>query len=265
MLIIPAIDIRKGRCIRLAQGNLRDETVFSEEPEGVAKLWQLKGAKMLHVVDIDGAVTGIPKNLDIVLKIVKTLRIPVEFGGGIRNIETLDKIMNGGVERAILGTSVISNTDFLKAAVDKYKHRIMVGIDAKKGLVAVKGWKEVTNKRAVTIAKEVEAAGVKTILFTDIEKDGMLSGPNFKNTKELAQAVNMEVIASGGVTSIDDVENLCALEKYGVSGMVIGKSLYTGNLDLKKAIRLAKEYQPSDLRTRKKKNKIKARKSGRRI
>ncbi|MEI7905096.1 MAG: 1-(5-phosphoribosyl)-5-[(5-phosphoribosylamino)methylideneamino]imidazole-4-carboxamide isomerase [Candidatus Firestonebacteria bacterium] len=262
MLIIPAIDIRKGRCIRLAQGNLRDETIFSEEPVSVAKLWQLKGAKMIHLVDIDGAVTGTPKNIDLVLKIVKTLRIPVEFGGGIRDMETLDKVMNAGVERVILGTSAISSRDFLKEAVDKYKSAIMVGIDAKKGMVAVKGWKEVTNKRALTIAKEVQEIGVQTIMFTDIEKDGMLSGPNFKSIKELAQAVKMEVVASGGVTTMADVEHLCAMAKYGVCGMVVGKSLYTGNLDLKKVIKFAKEYQPADRRQRKKKIQRKAKKGG---
>ncbi|MFH1825158.1 MAG: 1-(5-phosphoribosyl)-5-[(5-phosphoribosylamino)methylideneamino]imidazole-4-carboxamide isomerase [Candidatus Firestonebacteria bacterium] len=261
MLIIPAIDIRKRRCIRLAQGNLRDETVFSEQPISVAKLWQLKGAKWIHIVDIDGAITGIPKNLDIVFKIVKTLKIPVQFGGGVRDLDILDKILDGGVERVVLSTSVVSSLDFLKEAYGKYKNKIIVGIDSRKGMVAIKGWKETTNKKALTLAKEVEDIGIKTVMFTDIEKDGMLSGPNFKSIKEIAKSVNIGVIAAGGISTMADVENLLAMEKYGVTGMIIGKALYTGKLELEKVIKLAKDYSPENRRLKKKRKKSKRKKS----
>ena len=258
MLIIPAIDVRKGRCIRLAQGNVRDETVYSEQPVSVAKLWQLNGAKMIHLVDIDGAITGTPKNLATIFKIVRAIKIPVQMGGGIRDMETLEKVFDGGVERAILGTSAVAaSLDFLKEAYAKYKDRIVVGIDAKRGMVAVKGWKEITNKRALTIAKEVQEVGIKEIIYTDIEKDGMLCGPNFKSIKEIANAVNMGVIATGGISCIKDVEHLLAMEKYGVSGMIIGKALYTGKVDLKAAIKLAKEYKPEARRLTKKTKKQK--------
>lgn len=262
MLIIPAIDIRRRKCIRLAQGNVRDETVFSEQPVSVAKLWQLQGAKYVHIVDIDGAITGTPKNLDIVFKIVKTLKIPVQFGGGVRNMETLKEALDGGVERVILGTSAVNSMDFLKEAYDKYKDRIIVGIDAKRGMIAIKGWREVTNKKAINVAKEVEKIGIKTIIFTDIEKDGMLSGPNFKGIKEIAKSVNIEVIVTGGISTMEDVENLLAMEKYGVTGMIIGKALYTGKLELKKVIKLSKEFLPENRRLRKKKVRRKIKKSG---
>ena len=256
MLIIPAIDIRKGRCIRLAQGNVRDETVYSEQPVSVAKIYQLHKAKMIHVVDIDGAITGTPKNLETIFKIVRSVKVPVQMGGGIRDMETLEKVMNGGVERVILGTSAVAtNFDFLKEAFDKYKSRIIVGIDAKRGMVAVRGWKEVTNKRALTIAKEVQELGIKEIIFTDIEKDGMLSGPNFKSIKEISTAVDMGVIASGGISGIKDVEHLLNMEKYGVTGMIIGKALYTGKLDLKEAIKLARDFKPEAGKTKKQKRK----------
>ncbi|MFH1074278.1 MAG: 1-(5-phosphoribosyl)-5-[(5-phosphoribosylamino)methylideneamino]imidazole-4-carboxamide isomerase [Candidatus Firestonebacteria bacterium] len=258
MLIIPAIDVRKGRCIRLAQGNVRDETVYSEQPESVAKLWQLNGARMIHLVDIDGAITGTPKNLATIFKIVRAIKVPVQMGGGIRDMETLEKVFDGGVERAILGTSaVVASLDFLKEAYAKYKDRIVVGIDAKRGMVAVKGWKEITNKRALTIAKEVQEVGIKEIIYIDIEKDGMLCGPNFKSIKEIANAVNIGVIATGGISGIKDVEHLLAMEKYGVTGMIIGKALYTGNVDLKAALKLAKEYKPEVRRLTKKTKKQK--------
>jgi phosphoribosylformimino-5-aminoimidazole carboxamide ribotide isomerase len=260
MLIIPAIDIRKGRCIRLAQGNVRDETVYSEQPVSVAKLWQLNGAKMIHLVDIDGAITGAPKNLATILKIVRAVKIPVQMGGGIRDMETLEKVFDGGVERAILGTSAVTaSLDFLKDAYAKYKNRIIVGIDAKRGLVAINGWKEITNRKALNIAKEVQDIGIKEIIYTDIEKDGMLCGPNFKSIKEIAEAVEMGVIATGGISGIKDVEHLLAMEKYGVSGMIIGKAMYTGRIDLKAAIRLAKEYKPEPRRVSKTTKKSKKR------
>ncbi len=206
----------------------------------MAKLWQLKGARYLHVVDLDGALAGEPKNLKYVFEMVKALRIPIELGGGIREYSVLKKILDKGVRRVILGTSAIKDEKFLRKAIDKFGKRVVVGIDARKGYAAVKGWKDQTKVKAVDLALEMQELGVKTIIYTDIDKDGLLTGPNVKACKEMAQKVKMEVIASGGVTTLRDVANLRAVEKYGVSGAIVGKSLYSGDLDLKEAIKVAK-------------------------
>jgi phosphoribosylformimino-5-aminoimidazole carboxamide ribotide isomerase len=240
MLILPAIDLRKGRCVRLVRGDVRDETVYSNEPVSMAKLWQLKGARYLHGVDLDGALTGEPKNLKHVFNIIKALRIPVEFGGGVRDYATLKKILDKGVRRVILGTSAMQDEKFLRKAVDKFGKRVVVGIDARNGYAAVKGWKEQSKVKAVDLALEMQELGVKTIIYTDINRDGLLTGPNIKACKEIAQKVKMEVIASGGVTSLRDVANLRAIEKYGVTGAIVGKSLYSGDMELKDAIKVAK-------------------------
>ena len=253
MLVIPAIDIRKGRCVRLVQGNPRDETVFSKEPVSIAKLWQIKGAKYIHVIDLDGALTGSPKNLDIVFDIVRSIKIPVQFGGGIRDIDTLEAIFKGKVDRVVLGTATIQTIDFVKEAYKKYKDRIVVGIDAKNDVAAIKGWKDITNKNIFTLAKEIKDVGIKTVIFTDVKKDGMLGGPNFKMIKEVARTTELEVIASGGISTLDDVEHIRALEKYGVTGIIIGTALYTGAIDLKEAVRIGELPLPSDKHARKKK------------
>ena len=253
MLIIPAIDLRKGRCVRLVRGDIRDETVYSEQPVSMAKLWKLKGAKWLHVVDLDGAMTGTPKNLKHVFDIVKHVKIPVQFGGGVRDFDTLQKILKRGVKRVILGTSACQDEAFLSKAVGRFGSRVVVGIDARDGWVAIKGWKEVSKKRAVEFARDMEKFGVKTLIFTDIKKDGMLSGPNFKSIKEIAQAVKVPVIASGGVSALKDIKHLCNLEKYGVEGAIIGKALYNGDLDLKDAIKVASGEKEITLERRRKK------------
>ena len=240
MLILPAIDLRKGRCVRLVRGDIRDETVYSKEPVSMAKLWQLKGARYLHVVDLDGALTGVPKNLKHVFAITKALRIPVEFGGGVRDYATLKKILDKGVRRVILGTSAMLDEKFLIKAVEKFGKRVVVGIDARNGMAAIQGWKEQSKVKAIDLALAMQDMGVKTIIYTDINRDGLLTGPNIKACKEIAQKVKMEVIASGGVTTLRDVANLRAIEKYGVTGAIVGKSLYSGDLDLKEAIQVAK-------------------------
>lgn len=253
MYVIPAIDIRKGRAVRLVQGDLRDETVYSQEPVSVAKLWKLKGAKRLHVIDLDGAFSGKLSNLDYVKEIIKATDFKVQMGGGIRDLKTIEKVINIGVSSVILGTSAVQNKEFVKEAVKEYGKCIIVGIDAKKGMVAIKGWKQVTKVNAVDLAKEMEELGVSAIIFTDIQRDGMLEGPNFKSTKEIAQKVDIPVIISGGISGYKDIEHAKKLEKYGISSVIIGKALYTGKIDLKLAIKLVKEpVAPTKTRRKKK-------------
>jgi phosphoribosylformimino-5-aminoimidazole carboxamide ribotide isomerase len=244
MEIIPAIDIRKGCCVRLVQGDLRDETVYSQEPVSVAKLWKIKGAKRLHVIDLDGAFTGKLTSLSYVKDIVKATGLSVQLGGGIRDLKTIEKAFAAGVDRVILGTTVVQNKEFVKEAVKEHGKSILAGIDAKKGLVAIKGWKTVTKVQAVELAKEMAELGVGALIFTDIQRDGMLEGPNFQSTKEIAKAVDIPVIASGGVGRYKDLDHLKRLERYGVSSVIIGKALYSGAIDLKQAIKLAKEPLP---------------------
>jgi phosphoribosylformimino-5-aminoimidazole carboxamide ribotide isomerase len=239
MIVFPAIDLRKGRCVRLIRGDVRDETVYSKEPVSIAKLWQLKGAKYLHVVDLDGALTGEPKNLKYVYQIVKEVKIPVQFGGGVRDLDLIKELLAKGVKRVILGTNALTQ-DFLAKAIKQFgASRIVAGIDSRDGKVAVKGWKETTDISAIDFARNMQEMGIKNIVFTDIKRDGMLSGPNFKSIKAMACALKIPVIASGGVATLKDIRHLKNLEKYGVSGVVIGKALYTGAFDLKEAIALA--------------------------
>jgi phosphoribosylformimino-5-aminoimidazole carboxamide ribotide isomerase len=251
MYVIPAIDIRDGCCVRLVQGYLRDMTVYSKEPVSVAKLWKLKGAKRLHVIDLDGAFSGKLASLDYVKDIIKATDLKVQLGGGIRDLKTIERVLSVGVNWVILGTTVVQDKDFVKAAVKEYGKSIIAGIDAKKGMVAIKGWKQVTKVNAVDLAREMVDLGVESIIFTDIARDGMLEGPNFKSTKELAMAVKVPVIISGGVSSYRDIENAKRLEKYGITSLIIGKALYAGNIDLKDAIKIARE--PASPRAKKKK------------
>jgi phosphoribosylformimino-5-aminoimidazole carboxamide ribotide isomerase len=255
VLILPAIDLRKGRCVRLIRGDIRDETVYSKEPVSMAKLWQLKGAQYLHVVDLDGAITGEPQNLEHVLAIVKALRIPVQFGGGIRDFETLKMLLDKGVRRVILGTSAAQDEKFLRKALDKFGERVVVGIDAKDGYVALKGWVEVSKRKAVDFAKDMQEMGVKRVIYTDIKKDGMLSGPNLKACKEMACALDIPVIASGGVTSLRDVEKLRKLERHGIEGAIVGKALYSGAMDLKEAVKVGLGLSAAPAPVKKKKAK----------
>ena len=239
MIVFPAIDLRKGRCVRLIRGDVRDETVYSKEPVSMAKLWQLKGAKYLHVVDLDGALTGVPKNLKWVYQIVKAVKVPVQFGGGVRTQALIKELLDKGVKRVILGTNALT-MDFVSKAIKRFgASRIVAGVDTRDGKVAVRGWKETTDKTTLDFARELEQLGIKHIIFTDIKRDGMLSGPNFRSVKALACAIDVPIIASGGVHSLKDIRHLKNLEKYGVSGVVIGKALYTGAFDLKEAIAIA--------------------------
>lgn len=243
MQILPAIDIRRGKCVRLIMGDVRDETVYSNEPVEMAKLWQIQGARLIHVVDLDGALTGKPKNMDIILKIAKELRIKIEVGGGIRTEEEIKKYVKADVKRVILSTSAIGNGTFLEEMIEKYRDKIVVGVDAKDGYIAVKGWKDITQLKTLDFIKEMEKKGVKRIVYTDINRDGVLKGPNFKSIETVLKNTSMKVIVSGGVTRLKNLERLMELnKKYGnIDGVIVGKALYTGTMNLKEAIKATKE------------------------
>lgn len=238
MRIYPAIDIIDGECVRLVRGDYSQKTKFAEDPCEVAVRWQNEGGEFVHIVDLDGAKSGNMPNLELISKIANKLDIPIEVGGGIRNIGAANRYLENGVQRVIIGTSALSNPEFVKEAVSKYGDRIAVGIDAKDGMVAVNGWEEVSAVSALTLAKQMEKIGVSYIIYTDIATDGMLNGPNVEAMAEMVLNVpSVKIIASGGVTSIDDV---IALKKTGVEGAIIGKALYIDNIKLSEAVNTAK-------------------------
>lgn len=238
MRLYPAIDIIGGQCVRLSQGDYQKKTTFSEDPLAVARRWESLGGEFLHLVDLDGAKTGDMPNFDLIVSIAKELKIPVEIGGGIRNMEAVTRYLENGVRRVILGTAAIRNPEFVKEAVEQYRDRIVVGIDAKDGMVAVSGWEEVSSVSALELAKQMEELGVKTIIYTDIATDGMLQGPNASAMKEMADHVSMDVVASGGVSALADLE---LLSKTGVEGAIVGKALYTGHMELSDAVALCRK------------------------
>ena len=240
MLIIPAIDLKEGKCVRLEQGLMDKATVYSDDPATTAKHWEAQGAELLHVVDLNGAFAGIPKNLDAIKAIRSAVKMPIEVGGGIRDMATIRTLVSIGIERIILGTAAIENPAFVQEACREFPGRIIVGIDARDGLVAIKGWAEVTKVKAVDLATQMQDYGVIAIIYTDIKRDGMLSGPNIEATKALAEALHIPVIASGGVHTMKDVENLLAVRYSGVSGVITGKAIYTGSLNLKEALAFIK-------------------------
>lgn len=236
MLVIPAIDIRAGKCVRLLQGRFDQETVFADDPVETAVYWQSLGAKRLHVVDLDGAKTGSPGNADIVSRIAWTLDIPVQLGGGIRSVETAQAMLDLGVERVVIGTSAVLDRDFARTMFETLGDQVILGLDASDGFVATHGWQQVSDLRAVDFAREMERLGARRIIHTDISRDGMLEGVNLPAMEEMARAVSIPVIASGGVTTIEDIRNLRKLEPLGIEGVITGKALYTGSLDLREAI-----------------------------
>ncbi|MDO8141105.1 MAG: 1-(5-phosphoribosyl)-5-[(5-phosphoribosylamino)methylideneamino]imidazole-4-carboxamide isomerase [Candidatus Brocadiales bacterium] len=235
MLIIPAIDLKGGKCVRLTQGKKDAETVFSDNPVDAAKSWEDQGADYLHIIDLDGAFDGVPKNLTIVEQIVKQLKIPIEFGGGLRTTQSIKTMLDLGVDRVIIGTKAIDSPSWIDELCRKFPGRIAVGIDAKNGKVAVEGWTSVCEWTAIDFAREIEKASPCAIIFTDISKDGMLQGPNIPSLKELLSAVKTPLIASGGISSLKDIETLSHLP---IEGMIIGKALYTGHIKLSEAKRL---------------------------
>lgn len=238
MIIYPAIDIRNGNCVRLLNGDYEKETIYSDSPLLMAQSFEQKGATYLHTVDLDGARDGESENIKIVMNIAKTLKIPVQFGGGIRSLDKIDRLIAAGVSRVILGTSAVKNKQLVIDAVEKHGDKIAVGIDAKDGYVAIDGWLETSEFKAIEFAQMMEAIGVKTIIYTDISRDGTLQGPNLPAMEEMAKAVNCAVIASGGVGKIEDV---AALKSTGVAGVIIGKAIYTNSIQLEEAIAITKE------------------------
>ena len=239
MMIIPAVDIKDGRCVRLLQGEMDKETVFSDNPAAMAQRWQAMGAELIHLVDLNGAVDKKPCNLRTIESILAGIRVPVQLGGGIRDMATIETYINKGVARIVLGTEAIRNPDLVVQAARAFPQCIVVGIDARNGYVAIEGWTETTGTTAVDLARRFEDIGIAAINFTDIHRDGMQSGPNIEATRQLAEAVSIPVVASGGVSTIDDIQNLLPLASVGVQGVITGKALYSGSLDLRAAIALA--------------------------
>lgn len=246
MVIFPAIDIRGGKCVRLFKGDFAQETVFSDKPEEMAAKWESQGGKFLHLVDLDGALAGRSVNLAVVKRIVDTVKIPVELGGGIRTMENIDEVLSLGVQRVILGSVAVKNPALVKEACQKYGDRVVVGIDAKDGIVAVDGWGVSGDVEVTVLAKEMAKAGVKTIIYTDISRDGTLSGVNVEATARLARESGVKIVASGGVKSLDDIEALLPYEKDGIEGVIVGKSIYTGSLDLQEAIALVESAETGE-------------------
>ncbi|QAA34977.1 1-(5-phosphoribosyl)-5-[(5-phosphoribosylamino)methylideneamino]imidazole-4-carboxamide isomerase [Clostridium manihotivorum] len=239
MIIIPAIDLKDGKCVRLYKGEEDSTHVVAEDPIKISRQFEEQGAEFIHVVDLNGAFSGEQVNLPIIESIVKSVKIPVEVGGGIRSIEAIENLISIGVKRVILGTSAVSNKELLELALDKYGEKIAVGIDAANGYVAIKGWVEVTEKNYIDFAKELESLGVKTFIVTDISKDGTLEGPNLDMLKQLKDNIlAANIIASGGIKDLNHIGKLKKLDLYGA---ITGKAIYSGNLDLDKAISLTKE------------------------
>ena len=236
MIPIPAVDLKEGKCVRLKQGLMSQTTVYSDQPAVMAKKWEGLGAELLHVVDLDGAFAGEQRNMKAIKSIVNALEIPVEVGGGIRTMDTVDSLIDAGVARVIIGTKAIEDPDFVKEAANKYPDQIVVGIDAKDGLVAVKGWAEVTKMTAIELAKQMSQYGIADIIYTDISRDGMLGGPNIEATEIMAQHSDVPIIASGGVSKLKDIKDLCKIK--GLKGVITGKAIYDGTLSLSEAIRI---------------------------
>lgn len=244
MKVIPAIDIRGGKVVRLIQGDIGLETVYSDSPAETAAKWAAFGVELIHIVDLDGALEGSLKNFDLVKEIIKTIKTKVEFGGGIRDEATIKTALDAGVEKVVIGTRALDEK-FLEKAAAKFKDKIVVAIDAREGAVYAKGWVFKTKVSAIDMAKKMEGLGVRCINYTDISKDGTLEGPNLKSLQRLLKATKVDIVASGGISTIDDVKNLKALEKDGLVGIIIGKALYENTIDLKEAIRVCSQKELS--------------------
>lgn len=245
MIIIPAVDIKNGKCVRLLQGRMDAETVYSDHPEDMAAKWARLGAPLVHVVDLDGAFAKSPQNVKSIRKILQAVNVPIQLGGGIRNEKTVRMYLELGVKRVIIGSEAIKKPGFVKKICKKYPDQVVVGIDARKGKVAIEGWTQMTRIEAVDLAKKFEDCGVAAINFTDIHRDGMQAGPNLEATRRLAEAISIPVVASGGVSSIRDVKNLLPLQEVGVVGIIIGRALYSGGLDFNEALDLIRKQSAS--------------------
>lgn len=241
MIVIPAIDLKDGRCVRLRQGRMEDDTVYSDDPAAAARLWVERGARRLHLVDLNGAFAGRPENLEAIRAVRRSVSIPLELGGGVRDAETAERLLGEGLDYVILGTAALEDPALVGRLSGRNPGRILVGIDARGGKVAVRGWAEVTDVSAVDLARSLSDAGAAGFIFTDIERDGMQTGVSLAATAEFARATDVPVIASGGVAELEDIRRLRALEPLGVMGVISGRALYEGTLDFAEAQRLAEE------------------------
>ena len=241
MLIIPAIDLKEGKCVRLKQGLMQESTIFSDNPAEMAKKWVGLGAQRLHLVDLDGAFAGKPVNESAIKSIVAEVggQVPIQLGGGIRNLDTVEKFINSGVDSVIIGTAAVTNPGFLHEACFAFPGQIIVGLDAKEGDVAINGWAKLTGHNVIDLAKKFEQYGVESIIYTDIGRDGMLSGVNIEATVRLSESLKIPVVASGGVSNIDDIKHLCDVANIGIRGVITGTAIYEGTLDFEAAQKLA--------------------------
>jgi phosphoribosylformimino-5-aminoimidazole carboxamide ribotide isomerase len=243
MLLIPAIDLKEGKCVRLRQGRMEDDTIFSDDPVAVAGRWVEAGARRLHLVDLDGAFAGKPKNRDVIHAIVEAYPdVPVQIGGGIRSEETIEAYLDAGVEYVIIGTKAVSEPHFVRDVALEFSGHIIIGLDAKDGKVAIDGWSKLSRHDVVDMAKKFEANGVSAIIYTDISRDGMMQGVNVEATAKLARAVNIPIIASGGITNLDDIRALGEVAHEGIMGAITGRAIYEGTLDFAEAEKLAESY-----------------------
>jgi phosphoribosylformimino-5-aminoimidazole carboxamide ribotide isomerase len=238
VIVIPAIDLKDGRCVRLRQGRLQDETVYSQEPAEVARRWEDEGAQLLHVVDLNGAVEGTPRNRTAIEAILKAVTVPIQVGGGIRTLETMEAYLSSGIERVVLGTAVVRDRALLEEACRRFPGRVIVGVDAKGGKVAVEGWTDVADHDATDFAGRLSGLAIYAVIYTDIARDGMLEGPNMDGLRRMTAVCPVPVIASGGITRTDDLRSLRALGPK-VIGAIVGKALYEGMLDLRTAMAAA--------------------------
>uniref|UniRef100_A0A7C3WLH3 1-(5-phosphoribosyl)-5-[(5-phosphoribosylamino)methylideneamino] imidazole-4-carboxamide isomerase n=1 Tax=Desulfobacca acetoxidans TaxID=60893 RepID=A0A7C3WLH3_9BACT len=241
MIIFPAVDIRQGKCVRLKQGRADQETVYGDDPAAMGLRWQEAGASWLHVVDLDGAFRRVPSNLESIRRLRRVVTIPIQLGGGIRTLETIAAYFDLGIDRLILGTAALKDPELVRQACQLYPGRIAIGLDARDGLVAVEGWTEVSSRPALDLAQELAPLQPAAFIYTDITRDGVKTGVNLEATRALAQQVQIPVIASGGVSSLEDLRALKPLASAGVIGVIIGRALYDGSIDLAEAIRLAQE------------------------
>ena len=245
MLLIPAIDLKEGHCVRLKQGDMDQSTTFSEDPAAMARTWLDRGARRLHLVDLDGAFAGHPKNEVAIRKILRQVgsEVDVQLGGGIRDLDTIERYLDAGLRYVIIGTAAVKNPGFLQDACTAFGGHIIVGLDAREGKVATDGWSKLTRHDVLDLGKKFEDYGVESIIYTDIGRDGMLSGVNIEATVKLAQALSIPVIASGGLTNMQDIEALCAVADEGIEGVICGRAIYSGDLDFAAAQNRADELQ----------------------